>query len=80
MTKTYGLKSSQGFYVYLRDAQSYTNARTGVTLSLNLAKAGTAKFYETQTGNVLQQVSVAAGSSTLAVPSFVTDVAVAIVY
>ena len=66
--------------MYLRDAQGYTNARTGVTLSLNLPKAGTAKFYETQTGNVLGQVAVAAGSSTLAVPSFITDVAVAIVY
>lgn len=78
--RTYGLTSSQGLYVYLRDAQSYTSARTGVTLSLNLAKAGTAKFYETQTGKVLQQASVGAGSSTLAVPSFVTDVALAIVY
>ena len=78
--RTYGLKSAQGFYVYLRDAQSYTNTRSGVTLSLNLAKAGTAKFYDTQTGNVLNQVAVGAGASTLAVPSFVTDVALAIVY
>ena len=78
--RTYGLKSAQGFYVYLRDAQGYTNTRTGVTLSLNLAKAGTAKFYDTQTGNVLNQVAVAAGASTLAVPSFVADVALAVVY
>jgi hypothetical protein len=78
VARAYGLKSSQGMYVYLRDAQGYASTRSGVTLTVNPSRAGVASFYDTTTGAVLKTVNVAAGSSTLTVPDFVADVALTI--
>ena len=80
VARAYGLKSSHGIYVYLRDAQGYTNTRSGVTVSVNPQKAGVASFYDTTTGAVLKEAPIAAGPSALAVPDFVADVALAIRY
>jgi hypothetical protein len=78
--RAYGLQSSQGFYAYVRDAQSYTANRSGVTLAVNLTKNGVARFYDTKTGAIVQEVNVVAGAAMLAVPDFVGDVALAIRY
>lgn len=78
--RAYGLQSSQGLYVYVRDAQSYTATKSGVTLAINPAKSGMARFYDTKTGAIVKETNVVAGASVLAVPDFVTDVALAIRY
>jgi hypothetical protein len=78
--RAYGLKSDQGLYVYVRDAQSYTATRAGVSLSIAPEKAGTAQFYDTKTGAVVQETSLAAGATNLAVPDFVADIALALRY
>ena len=75
VARAYGLKSSHGIYVYLRDAQGYTNKRSGVTVNVNPQKAGTASFYDTTTGAVLKDAPIAAGPSALAVPDFVAECA-----
>jgi len=78
VARAYGLKSPQGIYVYLRDAQGYASTRSGVTLAVNPSRAGVASFYDTTTGAVLKTMNVAAGPSTLTVPDFVADVALTI--
>ncbi|HEV8244444.1 MAG TPA: DUF5060 domain-containing protein [Polyangiaceae bacterium] len=78
--RAYGLKSSQGIYIYARDAQSYTDTKSGVTLSINAEQVATAQFYDTKTGNIVQESSVGPGPTTLALPDFVADIAVAIRY
>jgi hypothetical protein len=78
--RAYGLQSSQGLFAYVRDAQGYSATKSGVTLAINPAKSGTARFYDTKTGAIVQETAVAAGAVTLAVPPFVADIALAIRY
>jgi hypothetical protein len=78
--RAYGLRSSKGLYVYMRDAQGYTSPRSGVTLYIQADKSGVAKFVETTTGATLAEINVPAGSTSLAVPDFVADVALAVTY
>jgi hypothetical protein len=78
--RAYGLRSSEGLFAYLRDAQDFTSPRSGVTLYVNAAKTGVAKFWDTQTGAILEEKNVGAGQSSLAVPAFTADVALEIRY
>ncbi|HEV8247490.1 MAG TPA: DUF5060 domain-containing protein [Polyangiaceae bacterium] len=78
--RAYGLKSSAGLYVYVRDAQSYTATLSGLSLGISPEKAGTAQFYDTKTGAVVQESRVAAGATNLTVPGFVADIALALRY
>jgi hypothetical protein len=78
--RAFGLKSAQGYYVYLRDAEGYTDARTGVTVSVTLDKPGRAQFIDTKTGMIAAEADLPAGLDNIAVPAFVADAAFAIKY
>jgi hypothetical protein len=78
--RAYGLRAPEGLFAYVRDAQGFTSPRSGVTLYVNAAKSGVARFWDTQTGAVLEERNVAAGQTALVVPAFTADVALEIRY
>ena len=80
VARAYGLKSSHGMYVYLRDAQGYTNKRSGVTVNVNPQKARDRFVLRYDDRCRAKNRTSQRGLPALAVPDFIADVALAIRY
>ena len=73
--RAYALSSSTTYAAFVHAYTNHTTPTSGITLSIDARGAGTATWIEPATGRVLATQAVAVGRQTLAVPAFVTDVA-----
>ncbi len=73
--RAYALSSATMYAAFLHAYTDHTNATIGISVTIETRSAGTATWIEPATGRVLGSQLVAAGRQILAVPAFVTDVA-----
>jgi hypothetical protein len=71
----YALRGPREYAAYLVASTNHTSATRGVRISIAPRSKGTAAWIDPATGVILKRTHVHAGSQSLAVPPFVTDVA-----
>jgi len=76
--RAYSLRSPTTYAAYLVNFTDHVNPTNGLSLTADVPVAGTAPWYDPATGNTLATLPVTAGPQTLAIPDFVTDVALKI--
>ena len=73
--RAYALRGPRQYAAYLHAYTNHSSATTGVAITIDVPSAGTATWSSPATGAVLGRARVHAGTQTIAVPSFVTDIA-----
>src|SRR5258708_585059 len=73
--RSYALRSPAMMAVYLVSSVNHTSATTGITLTLSPSAAGTGTWISPADGSVLGTQSLTAGTQTIPIPAFVTDIA-----
>jgi len=73
--RAYALGSATTYAAYLHAYTDHTGLTTGIDVTIESRAGGTATWIEPATGRVLDSKTVSAGRQTLAVPAFVTDIA-----
>lgn len=77
--RAYALSSANTYGAYLHAYTKHATATTGITVTVNPQASGTATWTNPSTGAAIgTPVSVPAGSQTLTVPPFTTDIALKI--
>jgi len=78
LVRAFALGSSSKYFAYIHAYTNHTTPTSGITVTINVQRAGTATWINPSTGAVLGTQSVSAGVQTLNVPSFLIDVALKI--
>ena len=73
--RAYALSSATMYAAFLHAYTDHTNPTIGISVTIETRAAGTATWIEPATGRVLGSQLVVVGRQSLAVPAFVTDVA-----
>lgn len=69
------LRSTKLVAAYLRNDKDIYATNTGLTLQVNVPSDGVAIWYDVKTGDVLSSTPIKSRFQSIAIPSFVTDVA-----
>jgi hypothetical protein len=77
--RAYGLRSSNAYAAYLVDVIDHVQPMRGVHVSVDLPVAGEAVWYHPATGEIIATSPATRGPQRLAVPDFVTDIALKVV-
>jgi len=78
LVRGYATSSPEIFGAYLHAYTNHTTATSGISVTINVPRAGTATWTNPSTGAVLGTQSVSAGTQTLNVPPFLIDAALKI--
>ncbi|MDE3091130.1 MAG: hypothetical protein KGJ80_17280, partial [Chloroflexota bacterium] len=78
LARAYALRSPTTYVAYVHNYKDHTNSTSGLRVTVNLLAGGTATWTSPTTGQVLGTQIVPAGTQTLTVPAFVTDIALKI--
>ena len=73
--RAYALGSSRTLAAYLHNYKDHNGRTTGATMQVTLPSGGFVFWYRPDTGHVLPRFTLQAGFHKLAVPAFVTDIA-----
>lgn len=76
--RAYGLSSPTIFAAYVHAYTDHSSPTSGIDVTITARAAGTATWVEPTTGRLLGSQRVVAGRQSLAVPSFITDIALKI--
>jgi len=78
LVRGYALQGPTAYAAYLHAYIDHTNPTSGISMAIEPVASGTAIWISPASGEVLGTQSVSAGSQMLAVPSFITDIALKI--
>jgi hypothetical protein len=73
--RAYAMAGAGTLFVYAVNADDHAAATSGATVTLDAPVAGTMTFVSPSTGATLGTRAIAAGATTIALPTFTTDVA-----
>ena len=76
--RSYALAGANKAWAYVTNYSDHTNPSVGGKLTLSSPVSGSARFISTKDGSILGYQAVSAGSNTLNLPTFNTDIAVEI--
>jgi len=78
LARAYGLASDTRFGAYILHAEDYSKALNGLTVTIDIPKAGNAYWYSPENGAILGAFKIKSGNHTFTVPDFNLDIALLI--